>query len=192
MIILDEGRFSMDKYFLNRDEAVLLIIDIQEKLVPVILKPDEAIKNTNVLIAMAKEMDIPIIVTEQYPKGLGSTVPEIKANLDGAVKFEKNSFTACTGDVSPAISKLNRKKVIITGMETHVCVFQTVRDLIRSDYHVVVSADAVSSRTKENYKNGLSLMKDMGAVISNTETILFDLLKISGTPEFKTLSKMIK
>lgn len=182
----------MDKYFLNRDEAVLLIIDIQERLAPAILKTDEVIKNTNVLIAMAKEMDIPILVTEQYPKGLGCTVPEIEVNLEGAIKFEKNSFTACTEGVLSAFGKLNRKKVIITGMETHVCVFQTVRDLIKSGYHVVVAADGVSSRTKENYKNGLSLMKDMGAVISNTETILFDLLKISGTPEFKTLSKLIK
>lgn len=182
----------MKKYFLDKSEAVLLIIDIQERLAPVINKADEVIKNTNVLIAMAKEMEIPILVTEQYPKGLGCTVKEISDNLEDGSKFEKNTFTGCTIEVASALKETGRKKVIITGMETHVCVFQTVRDLLTSGYQVFVVADGVSSRTVENFKNGLDLMKEMGAVISNTETILFDLLKESGTPEFRTLSKLIK
>jgi len=183
---------KVDKYYLNREEAVLVIIDIQERLVPAMDRGERAIRNTNVLISMAKDMDIPIIATEQYPKGLGSIVPQIEENLEGARKFEKNTFSGCTEGVMANLHESGRKKVIITGMETHVCVFQTVRELLKQDYQVFVAADAVCSRTEENYNNGLSLMREMGAVVSNTETILFDLLKESGTPQFKALSKLIK
>lgn len=182
----------MEKYYLNRNEAVLLIIDIQDRLVPVINKVNDVIKNTNVLIDMAKEMDIPILVTEQYPKGLGFTVQEILVNLEDSNIFEKNTFSGCTKEIFDALKRLGRKKIILTGVETHVCVYQTARDLLKAGYQVVVVADGVSSRTVENYNNGIGLMKDMGAVISNTETVLFDLLNESGTPQFRVLSKLIK
>ncbi len=182
----------MDKYYLNKEEAVLLIIDIQERLVPAMNQGEKAINNTNVLISTAKSMDMPIIVTEQYPKGLGGTVSQIQENIEGINKFEKTTFSGCVEGVMNCLHETNRKKVIVTGMETHVCVFQTVRDLLKLGYYVFVAADAVCSRTEENNNNGLSMMQDMGAVISNTETILFDLLKESGTPQFKALSKLIK
>ena len=182
----------MEKYYLSKEEAVLVVIDIQEKLVPVMSQKEKVIKNTNVLISMAKSMDIPIIVTQQYSKGLGNTVPQIDENLEGAMKFEKNTFSGCIEEVMDSLEKTGRKKVVITGMETHVCVFQSVRDLLKQGYYVFVAADAVCSRTQENHNNGLSIMQDMGAVISNTETILFDMLKESGTPQFKALSKLIK
>jgi len=182
----------MNKYYLNKEEAVLVIIDIQEKLVPVMSQGEKVIKNTNVLISTAHNMEIPIIVTEQYPKGLGNTVPQLDVNLEGAMKFDKNTFSGCIEGVLDYLNKTGRKKVIITGMETHVCVFQSVRDLLKQGYYVFVAADAVCSRADENYNNALSLMREMGAVISNTETILFDLLKEAGTPQFKILSKLIK
>lgn len=182
----------MDKYRLIKEESLLLVIDIQERLVPVMDYKDQVIKNTEILAKAAKEMDIPIVVTEQYPKGLGKTVPELNEVLSDAQLFEKNVFTAYTEEVKEAIEKSGKKKIIITGMETHVCVFQTVRDLIEDGYQVFVAKDAVSSRTKMNYRNGLDLMYQVGATISNTETIAFDLLKISGTPEFKIISKLIK
>jgi len=182
----------MDKYRLVREDSLLLVIDIQERLVPVMEYKDQVIKNTSILVIAAKEMNIPIIVTEQYPKGLGRTVPELSELLKEAELFEKNIFTAYTEEVKDAIAKSGKKKIIITGMETHVCVFQTVRDLIEDGYQVFVAKDAVSSRTKMNYRNGLDLMDLVGATISNTETIAFDLLKISGTPEFKIVSKLIK
>ncbi|NLM42669.1 MAG: hydrolase [Clostridiales bacterium] len=182
----------MDKYYLNREEAILLIIDIQEKLVPAISQGQLVIKNTNVLIEAAKTMDIPIVVTEQYPKGLGPTVPEIQGNLEGIDKYDKLTFSACTQSVIDSLNKTGRKKVMVTGMETHICVFQTVRDLLKQGYQVFIAADGVSSRTEENKNNGLELMRNMGAVISNTETIVFDLLKQAGTAEFKILSKLIK
>lgn len=182
----------MDRFTLKRENAVLFIIDIQERLVPVMKYKNQLINNTNILIRAAKEMDFPIITTEQYPKGLGRTVPELLDQLDGDMIFAKNSFTAYTEEVKEALKKLGKKKVIIVGMETHICVFQTARDLIQDGYQVFLVKDACASRTKENFLNGLDLIKSLGGVITNTETVVFDLLKVSGTPEFKILSKMIK
>ncbi|MGC7871381.1 isochorismatase family protein [Desulfosporosinus sp. SYSU MS00001] len=182
----------MEKYCLNGEEAVLMAIDIQERLVPSMKYGEKVIQNTNILISIMKKIGAPIIATEQYPKGLGKTVSDVSSNLDGSSTFEKSTFSGCTSEVTSALQVLGRKKIIITGMETHVCVFQTVRDLLSQGYQVFVASDAVCSRTKENYRNGLSLMSDMGAVISNTETLLFDILKQSGTPLFKELSKLIK
>lgn len=182
----------MEKFILNRDDVSLLVIDIQERLVPAMLDKDKVIRNTNILLQAAKAMDIPVLVTEQYPKGLGSTLEEVNEFLAEAKVFSKNSFTAYIDEVKSELEKLNRKKIIIIGMETHVCVYQTTRDLLEAGYHVHIAQDGVTSRTKENYLNGLELMKDMGAIINNTETIIFDLLKVSGTPEFKLMSKLIK
>ncbi len=182
----------MDKFTLLKEESLLLIIDIQERLVPAMKYGEQVIKNTNVLISTAKEMDMPIIVTEQYPRGLGQTVSEINDRLENVLKFEKTLFTACTEQVVDALKATGRKKIIITGMEAHVCVFQTARDLIGLGYEVFIVSDGVSSRHKENYRNGLELMKNMGAVVTNTETVFFDLMKEASIPEFKVLSKLIK
>jgi len=191
-MITSMGAASLNKCVLNRDEAVLLIIDIQEKLVPAMKQGEQVIKNAYTLIATAQKLGIPIIATEQYPKGLGRTVPNLVNHLDPGSVFEKISFTGCIPDVLRSIKTLGRKKIIITGMETHVCVFQTVRDLLKEDYEAFIASDAVCSRTEANYLNGLSLMSSMGAVITNTETIFFDLLKRAGTPEFKELSRLVK
>lgn len=182
----------MHKFTLNREETVLLEIDIQERLVPVMKYRNQVVKNTQILLTAAKEMNFPVLATEQYPKGLGRTVPELLDLIGEENIFAKNSFTAFTPEVKDALEKLGRKKVLVTGMETHVCVFQTVRDLLAHGYQVFLVKDAVASRTKANYLNGLELMKSLGAVITNTETAVFDLLKISGTPEFKVMSKLIK
>lgn len=182
----------MDKYVLIREEAVLLVIDIQDKLVPAMKYGEQVIRNTHTIISVAQTLEIPIIITEQYPKGLGKTVSSLSEHLTEALTCEKMTFSGCTSDVISALKRLGRKKIVITGMETHVCVFQTVRDLLAQGYQVFVVGDAVCSRTKENYRNGLSLMSSMGAVITNTETVFFDLMKEAGTPLFKELSKLIK
>lgn len=182
----------MNKYVLIREEAVLLVIDIQDRLVPAMKYGEQVIRNTNTIISFAKNLGVPIIVTEQYPKGLGTTVSEVSNNLDESLTYEKITFSGCTREVNSALKGLGRKKIIITGMETHVCVFQTVRDLLANGYQVFVVGDAVCSRTKENYLNGLSLMSSMGAVVTNTETVFFDLMKEAGTPLFRELSKLIK
>lgn len=183
----------MEKFRLNREDTVLFIIDIQEKLAPAMRNENKTIHNNQILLKGAKEMSIPVMVTEQYPKGLGNTVKDIKSLLDkDAYIFSKTSFTGYIDEVKQVLESLGRKNIIITGMETHVCVYQTTRDLIEGGYIVHIAKDAISSRTEENYLNGLDLMKEMGAIINNTETIIFDLLKVSGTLEFKTMSKLIK
>ena len=182
----------MDKFELKSEQSVLMIIDIQERLVPVMEYRDQVIRNAKILVSAAQKLGVPVIVTEQYPKGLGKTIKEISDVLGAFQAFEKTSFSACTPEVVSGLAKLERKKVIVCGMETHVCVFQTVRDLLRDGYQVFVVKDAVCSRTQENCQNGLYLMSEMGAVITNTETVLFDLLKRAGTPLFKELSKLIK
>ncbi len=182
----------MDQFTLERQETLLLVIDIQERLAPVIEGKDQVIANTKILIEAAKTMDFPLLATEQYPKGLGRTVPVLLDLIGEERILSKNSFTAYTPEVKAALEAQGRKKILIAGMETHVCVFQTVRDLLADGYQVYLVSDAVSSRTRTNYENGLDLMRSMGAVITNTETAIFDLLKVSGTPEFKAMSALIK
>lgn len=181
----------MNKYVLTEAEVVLMVIDIQDRLIPTMKYGEQIIQNTNILISLAKKLGVPIIVTEQYPKGLGKTVSDVSNNLEGVLTYEKTSFSGCTSEVTTELKGLGRKKIIVTGTETHVCVFQTVRDLLANGYEVFVVGDAVCSRTKGNYLNGLSLMSSMGAVVTNTETIFFDLIKQSGTPLFRELSKLI-
>lgn len=182
----------MDKFILTEEETVFMVVDIQERLVPAMPEGQKVIRNTNILLNLCKKLDIPIIVTEQYPKGLGKTVSEVSDNLGELTVYEKISYTGYTDDVKSALKQLGKKKVIIAGIETHVCVLQTTRDLLANGYQVFVLGDAVSSRTKENYQNGLSLMSAMGAVVTNTETVVFDILKQAGTPLFKEMSKLIK
>ncbi|NWO06589.1 MAG: isochorismatase family protein [Alteromonadaceae bacterium] len=182
----------MEKFKLNKSDVVLLIIDIQEKLAPAMKYKDKVVDNTRVLLSTAEKMNIPVIITEQYPKGLGSTLKEFKIDFKQDYILEKVHFSAYRSELKSYLNKINKKKVIVVGMEAHICVFQTVRDLLEDNYYVYIANDGVASRTKENYLNGLDLMKQMGAIITNTETVVFDLLKKSTDPEFKSLSKMIK
>lgn len=178
------------KFELNKDDTVLVVIDVQEKLMKAMSQSEKVYKNTNLLLTAAKAMDIPVIVTEQYPRGLGSTVDEIKANLPEHKYMDKVTFSAFEG--LKELLDDSRKNVLITGSETHICVFQTTRDLIKAGYNVHVVKDAVCSRFKENHQSGLQLMNDVGAVITNTETVLFDLIKIAGSPAFKIISPLLK
>lgn len=184
----------MTKLRLEKEQSVLLIIDLQEKLMKVMKDKEKVFKNTMLLIETAKTLDIPVILTEQYPKGLGTTCEEIK-NAFGDYKYdyvEKMSFTAFTDELKDILNRLGKKYVLVAGSETHVCVFQTVRDLCEAGYIVHVAKDAVCSRFDINHESGLQLMKEAGGIITNTETIIFDLLKFSGTPEFKAISPLLK
>ncbi len=182
----------MNKFTLNPNDTSLLVIDFQEKLVPAMHRSEDTLKNAGVLMKMAKALEIPTIVTEQYPKGIGHTVEPLSLLFEGLTPVEKMSFSACTAEVEEALAKAPRQKILIAGIETHVCVFQTVRALLDKGYQVFVVSDAVSSRREENDQNGIALMQEMGAVITNTETVLFDLLKESTHPKFKELSKLIR
>ncbi len=184
---------SIDKFLLDKNDAVLLIIDIQERLAVVMDRKDQVVRNTLHLLELAKMQNIPVVVTEQYPKGLGRTVPEITAALPSCLPVEKVSFDCC-GEASfnEQIRRLGRKRIIVTGMETHICVLQTSLGLLGGGYHVHLVQDAVCSRTKPNWRSGLELIRDAGGVVTNTETVLFQLLGVAGTPEFKTISNRIK
>ena len=187
-----------DKHQLQRDRAALLVIDIQGRLCTA-MHPDrlrQVRKNTVRLIEGAKILGLPIFVTEQYPRGMGPTVPDIAAALPENQKiYEKLHFSCCgVPEFMDALQGSKRDQIIVAGMETHVCVFQTVRDLLVRNVvrSVFVVQDAVISRTEQNERIGLSQMGEVGAVRTGTETVLFDLLQVAGTPEFKAISKLIK
>ena len=180
----------------DRETSLLLLIDIQEKLAPAIADHDSIIRSSAILLQAAGILDVPVLVTEQYPKGLGPTVPALREGLEQTLSslgvIEKMAFSACTPEVMAAIHSTGRRKIVIAGMETHVCVFQTSRDLKAAGFEVFLAEDAVGSRTVANRNNGLELIRACGAVITNVETLLFDWLKVAGTPEFKQISKLIK
>ncbi len=184
---------SVEKFQLDKSNTALLIIDIQERLAVVMDKKEQVVRNTLHLVELAKMLNIPVVVTEQYPKGLGRTLPEITSALPSHLPVEKVSFNCCgEATFNEQIKRLGRKKIIVTGMETHICVLQTSLGLLQEGFDVHLAADAVCSRTKANWRSGLELVRDAGAVITNTETVLFQLLGVAGTPEFKSISNRIK
>jgi nicotinamidase-related amidase len=182
----------MARHYLQADQSVFMIIDLQENLMKVMDRADKVYKNTQLVLAVCRQMGIPVVVTEQYPKGLGHTVAEVSDSLGEHRTLEKFSFSACSDDAIKLFREFNCKQILIAGSETHICIFQTVRDLIGVGFEVFVLIDAVCSRFKENYKNGLELMREEGAVITNAETVIFDLLKVAGTPEFKAIAPLLK
>jgi len=180
---------------IEREEAVLIIIDVQDALIRNMNQEvvKNVIRNIRTLLAFAKKMEIPILITEQYPKGLGKTVPEITMELGSRPPIEKVSFSCCGVETfNDQLNQLGRKKAILTGIETHVCVLQTASDLIQKGYEVHVVADAICSRRKLDWEIGLRWMEKREAMISTTEIIAFQLLKEAGTEEFRGLSKFLK
>ena len=178
---------------LSRDTTALLIIDIQEKILKVMQKPDDLINNTLKLIKGIKVLSLPIFYTEQYPKGLGPTSAILLEELQGLSPIQKMSFS-CSG-ADNFIQRLidnNIKQVIIAGIESHVCVQQTVMDLLANNFQVDVCADAVSSRKEIDYNTAIERMRNFGAEITTVESVLFELLNVCGTDEFKQVSKIVK
>ena len=183
----------MDKFILNKNNALLVIVDIQDKLAVVMKHKEKIVNNCLHLIEAAKLLNIPIVVTEQYPKGLGHTIKEIKEALPSYEPLEKVTFDCCKGgSFLKQITSLKRKQIILSGMETHVCVLQTCLSLLKKKYSVHLVSDAVCSRKKGDHLTGRELMRDAGAVITCTETVLFQLLEKAGTLDFKAISKRIK
>ncbi len=187
-----------DDLTVKPSRTALLVIDVQERLAAAMPEAVRAQLERNVatLIAAAGTFSLPILVSEQYPRGLGRTTPAIQAALDevrDVCFFEKVDFAATASPAWPvAIGDRVIDRWLVTGMETHVCVFQTVRALRDDRATVHVVADACASRTKANFKNGLALAAATGAVVTNTETAVFDLLGRAGTDDFRALSKLLK
>jgi len=170
-----------------------MLIDIQERLAAAMDSREEMTRNILSMIAMATLARMPIVLTEQYPKGLGTTIEEIRKSLPEYSPMEKMWFDCCSeSHIRERLESWGRKKIILAGMEAHVCILQTCLGLLDKGYDVHVVADAVCSRSPENKRIALELMRDAGAVITSTEIVLFQLLKKAGSEEFKTISRLIK
>lgn len=178
---------------ISRAKAGLVVVDIQEKFAPVIHELPRMIQNSLRLIKGAAILRVPVFATEQYRKGLGSTVPEIASAIPNFAPMEKNSFSCCgaPGFIETLQAK-GVQDVILCGIEAHVCVCQTCLSLLDAGFRPFVIADAISSRTPDNHRLGVERMRDAGAVIVSTEMILFELLERAGTDEFKRILTMVK
>lgn len=183
----------IEKFRLSRDNAALVIVDVQEKLVTEMKFLEQMERNIKVLITTAMRLGMPILVTEQYPKGLGRTIAGIAEALSDVEPVAKVTFS-CWGEevVRSCIEGSGRKQVILAGIETHVCVLETALDLIAAGYTVHLPTDALCSRRKQNWQAGLQMAHTAGAVLTSTETVFFQLLERSDTPEFKELINLLK
>lgn len=177
---------------INEKDCLLLIIDIQEKLVKMI-NNSLIINNATKIAKTARILNLPTIITEQYPKGLGYTIEGIKNEITDAKYLEKTNFSALNEfSIKEEISKVNKKQIIILGIETHICVLQTAFDLLKEGYEVFVIKDASASRNEENNKLALQRLIHAGAQILSTEMVIFELLKSSKHPNFKEIQALVK
>lgn len=186
---------EMARRSLDANHCALLVVDIQERLLPPIFQKEQLVKNSQLLIRAAGILKIPALVTTQYAKGLGNTVPEIASLLPETEPIDKQMFSCFGSDAFCSMLKRlpgNRTTVLLCGMESHICVMQTALGALREGYMVHVASDAVSSRTEWNWKIGLSRMAAAGGIISSTETMIYELMKSSGSQAFKELLPHLK
>ena len=177
---------------LSRQGARLVVVDVQEKLVPSIPVAEQLVRNCRRLIEGARVLGVPVYATEQYPKGLGGTVPALAELLPE--RPEKLCFS-CAGTLAwgPAAEQADgRDQIVVAGIEAHVCVLQTALDLLAQGYRVHVPADAVASRHKLDWKIALRRMEASGATLTTAESVLFECCEAAGTPEFKEISRLVK
>src|SRR5262249_14558656 len=179
---------------LRPEDCALAVIDIQEKLLPPIFEKDRLVRNAQLLVRLAGILSLPVILSRQYVKGLGETIPEISSLLPNIKPVDKLEF-GCFGNgeyCSTVASLANRNSLLLCGMESHICVMQTALGALNQGLNVHVAADAVSSRTELKWKIGLNRMQAAGAVISSTEMMIYELLGKAGTPAFKEMLKHLK
>ena len=180
---------------LDADQAMLLVIDVQTSLLPSIVDHEEVVFEIQQLLRGARIFDLPVLATEQYPQGIGPTVPQVAELLAGFDEpvIEKDTFSACGADrVRTALRRIDRPQVILCGIEAHVCVLQTALDLVSMDHRVYVCADAVGSRRRLDCQWSLRRMQQAGAVVTTTESVLFEVCERCGTARFKQLLELIK
>jgi nicotinamidase-related amidase len=180
---------------LDADRAAILVIDLQEKLLPLIAGHDEIVRATVKLLRGSTPFAVPVLATEQYPQGIGKTVEPVAVCLRerSAAILDKMTFSCCTTDVvRAAITALDRPQIIVAGIEAHVCIQQTVLDLRTMDYDVFVCADAVGSRGRADYDLALSRMQQAGAAVTSVESVLFELCHECGTERFRAMLEVIK
>jgi nicotinamidase-related amidase len=176
-----------------KEHTAVLIIDLQERLLPHMDLQEQLLERCRVLIEGLKILDIPMLVTQQYSKGLGATVPGISSKFSSFNPIEKTAFSCCDeGEFNKALIKLGKRNIIIAGIEAHVCVLQTVIDLLERNYQPVVIEDCVSSRNPADKATALRRMEGEGAMVSSSESVLFELLRYAGSETFKAISKLIR
>ncbi|MBI4561370.1 MAG: hydrolase [Candidatus Rokubacteria bacterium] len=180
---------------LTREGSLLLVVDVQERLFAA-MDPEhreEMVKNIKALVTLARRLGIPVQVSEQYPKGLGHTLPELKEMLGDVEPIEKVAFSCCgTEGFADRLKAIGARQVVLAGIEAHVCVLLTALDLLAQGYGVHVVADATCSRRRENRRIALDQLQQAGAVVTSTESVLFQLLRTADTEDFRVLSKLIK
>ncbi len=178
---------------LSVDKCALVVIDIQGKLAGLMYRKESLLENARKLIKGLQVLEIPIVVTEQYPKGLGATLPEIAGLFPDFKPLPKVAFSCCGDEgFQRQLRAVDRPQILVCGIETHVCVYQTTVDLLAARHHVEIVADAVSSRTAEDRLTGLQRMRDEGARITSVEMALFELMKVAQGPKFKEVSQIVK
>ncbi len=180
---------------LESEQCSLIVVDIQEKLLPPIFQKEQLVRNSQLLIRAAGVLKIPTVITTQYAKGLGRTVPEIASLLPETEAIDKDRFSCFGSEAFCTLLKRlpgNRNTLLLCGMESHICVAQTALAALREGYIVHVASDAVSSRTEWNWKIGLERMRDSGAVISSTEMMIYELMRSSSSPAFKEMLPHLK
>lgn len=178
---------------LNRSNTGLIIVDVQGKLASLVHESEEVIENIITLIKGAEILELPIIWLEQYPKGLGSTIDEIKNQLKDQLPIEKMTFSAYQNkEFTHALEDTNCTSFLLTGIESHVCVYQTGADLLTNNYDIEIVEDAVSSRTKKNKEIGIKKLNSLGAKSTTVEMSLFELMETAEYPHFKKISSLIK
>jgi nicotinamidase-related amidase len=178
---------------LTADRTVLVVVDVQGKLAQIMFNRENLFANIGKMIRGIRLLGIPIIWLEQNPRGLGPTAREIADLMPGIEPISKMTFSCCGNpEFMRRLESLGRGQVLLVGIETHVCIYQTAMDLVGMDYEVQVVADAVSSRTEENKTLALTKIRDLGAGLTTTETALFELLKVAKGPKFKEMLRIVK
>ncbi len=172
--------------------AALLVVDYQDKLLPAIHEADKAVEAGRRMIEAAKVLSVPILGTEQYPAGLGGTCGIIAQAMHGWPIFQKTRFSGCVPAVMEEIARLNRPDIVVVGIEAHVCVLQTVLDLLRAAKRTIVCADAISSRRPLDRDIAITRMRDCGAVVTTTESVTFEWLSEANTDQFRRVLKIVK
>jgi len=178
---------------ITKVNTVGLIIDIQERLFPVMIEKEQFLQNCKILIHGLAELNLPLLVTQQYSKGLGETIDEIKSLIPDFSFVEKRDFSCCDEPtVMKKLAGLKRKNIVICGIESHVCVLQTAIDLKEAGFNPVIVMDCVSSRAKENIEIAKERFRYEGIMMTSYESILFELTRSSASPEFKAISNLVK
>lgn len=181
-------------YRLNKKNTALMVVDVQEKLIKLVDRSADVLHNIQKVIKGFQILKIPVVATEQYPQGLGATVPAIQNYLGEQQEYLQKTSFSCLGDIAikNQLLAMPVENWVLIGIEAHVCVLQTSKDLIAAGKNVIILNDATTSRSIFDYSTAIAELRDMGARITSTETVLFELLEDSKNPEFKAISQLIK